>query len=277
MVKIDAHHHLWKYSPETHGWITDSVKVLKKDFLPEELEEELRSVSYDGCVSVQASQTEEETKFLLNQAEKYPIIKGVVGWLDLRHTDVDEKLEHYKGHEKLKGLRHVVQDEPDDQFLLREDFLHGISLLSKYDLTYDILIFPRHLQVACEFVSMFPQQKFVVDHIAKPDITNGIISPWGNDIRQLAKYENVYCKLSGMVTEASWRNWKYEDFIPYLDIVFEAFGPERLMIGSDWPVCTLAGTYRKVMGIVDRYLDTMEDQRIKSKILGQNAVDFYNL
>jgi L-fuconolactonase len=274
LIKIDAHHHLWKYTPETHGWIDESMAVLKRDYMPQELGENLKYSGYTGCVAVQASQTEEETEFLLAHAEKYPFIKGVVGWLDLRHRDIDRRLKHFGKFEKLKGLRHVVQDEPDDDFLLRDDFLRGIALLSKYNLTYDLLIFPRHLNVAEKFVSKFPTQKFVLDHIAKPDIKNCAISPWKEGIRKLAKHQNVWCKLSGMVTEANWSGWKNDDFTPYLDEVFSAFGPDRLMIGSDWPVCTLAGSYAKVMGVVEKYLDNF-DADVRQKVLGQNAINFY--
>ncbi len=276
MIKIDAHHHLWKYTPETHGWIDESMAVLKRDFLSEEIGENLKQSGYEGCVAVQASQTEEETEFLLEQAEKYPFIKGVVGWLDVRNPDFDRSLKRFGKFTKLKGLRHVVQDEPDDDFLLRDDFIHGIALLSKYNLTYDLLIFPRHLSVAEKFVSKFPNHKFVLDHIAKPDIKNCVISPWKDGIRKLARHQNVSCKLSGMVTEANWLGWKNDDFIPYLDEVFSAFGPDRLMIGSDWPVCTLAGSYAKVMAIVEKYLNTF-DAEVRQKVLGQNAINFYGL
>lgn len=252
------------------------MSILKRDYLPAELRQEMQSMSYDGCVAVQASQSEEETKFLLEQASTYPFIKGVVGWLDLQHPAIEEKLEHYSSFDRLKGLRHVVQDEPDENFMLGKNFLYGISALSKYNLTYDILIFQKHLNVAYELTERFPEQKFVVDHIAKPDIKNRALSPWKEDIKRLAMHRYVYCKLSGMVTETNWDQWEYEDFIPYLDIVFEAFGPDRLMIGSDWPVCTLAGNYGEVMGIVETYL-TQFDEDCRGKILGKNAFEFYNL
>jgi L-fuconolactonase len=250
--------------------------VLKRDFLPDELAELLKSSGYAGCVAVQASQTEQETEFLLFQAKKYPFIKGVVGWLDVRNPDFDRTLKRFGKFTILKGLRHVVQDEPDDDFLLRDDFLRGMALLSKYNLTYDLLIFPRHLRVAEKFVSKFPNQKFVLDHIAKPDIEHQLISPWKEDIRNLARHRNVWCKLSGMVTEANWSDWKNDDFTSYLDEVFSAFGPDRLMIGSDWPVCSLAGSYVAVMAVVEKYLDKF-DTDVKQKILGQNAINFYGL
>ncbi len=274
MIKIDAHHHLWKYAPETHDWIDNSMGLLKRDFLPEHLHGEIQSAAYHGCVAIQASQTEQETDFLIQEAEKYPFIKGVVGWLDLRDCSLDEKLEHYRKFPVLKGLRHVVQDEPDEKFLLNKDFMRGISLLEKYDFTYDILIFPEHLKVANEFVKHFPNQKFVLDHIAKPTIKKGVISPWKEDILKLAENKNVYCKVSGMVTEADWNHWKYEDFIPYLDVVYKAFGVDRLMIGSDWPVCNLAGSYKEVMEIVENYSPNDE---AKEKVLGSNAIEFYGL
>lgn len=276
MLKIDAHHHLWQYAPETHVWIDESMEILKRDFNPEDLKKEMDASQFDGCVAVQASQTEEETDFLLQQAEKFPFIKGVVGWLDLCIPSIEDRLRHYSQFDKLKGIRHVVQDEPDDRFLLRKEFLNGISLLYRYDLTYDILIFPKHLEVAAEFVSMFPEQSFVLDHIAKPDIKNGDVSPWREGIEKLADFDNVYCKLSGMVTEADWQSWIYEDFVPYLDTVFDAFGEDRLMIGSDWPVCTLAGNYTSVMGIISRYLE-QKGENVTKKILGQNAIEFYHL
>ena len=274
MIKIDAHQHLWKYSPVTHGWIDDNMKELKRDFMPEDLLQELRRGGYHGCVSVQASQTEDETRFLLEQARKYPFIKGIVGWLDLRAADLEEKLEYYSQFSKFKGLRHVIQDEPDDRFMLRDDFLKGIAKLEKFGLTYDILIFPRHLEYARELVGMFPKQKFVLDHIAKPDIAGGVLSPWKEDLQRLAVHPNVYCKISGMVTEAPWRAWRPADFKPYLDTVFEAFGVDRLMIGSDWPVCLLSGSYRAVMQIVEKYLMGSPGEE---RVLGENAVEFYNL
>ena len=274
MIKIDAHHHLWKYHPQTHSWIDDSMKLLKRDFLPDDLWKEMQQNGYHGCVAVQASQTEDETRFLLEQAENHPFIKGVVGWLDLRSPDLKEKLEQYTRFPLLKGLRHVVQDEPDDRFMLRNDFLNGISQLQDFGLTYDILIFPKHLPVAEELVSLFPGQKFVLDHIAKPAIAEGKLFPWQHDLQRLAAHPNVYCKLSGMVTEAHWRAWKPDDFHPYIHAVYDAFGPERLMIGSDWPVCLLSGGYREVMSIVEDYFD---DNPQKWRILGQNAIDFYGL
>jgi L-fuconolactonase len=261
-MKIDSHQHFWKYSPDGFGWITENMSVIRRDFLPEDLKPELDRAGFDGCVAVQASQTEAETQFLLDLAGQYPFIKGVVGWVDLRATNAAERLAHFSKHPKMVGIRHVVQSEPDDRFLLRPDFMRGIKLLKQYKLTYDILIYPKHLPAAVEFVAQFPDQPFVLDHIAKPLIKAKTLSPWNKEVRRLAANPNVYCKLSGMVTEADWQEWKPGDFIPYLDVVVEAFGIGRLMIGSDWPVCRLAAQYGEVM---------------QAKILGGNAFRFYGL
>lgn len=274
MLKIDAHHHLWKYSPREHAWIDDSMSVLKRDFSPSDLEQEMSKAGYSGCVAVQASQTEAETRYLLSEASINPFILGVVGWVNLSSPMIEQRLEYFSNFSDLKGIRHVLQDEKDDQFMLRDEFVNGIAALSKFDFCYDILIFPKHLKYAKELVKKFPNQKFVVDHIAKPLIKEGTIMPWAEDLKALASYENVSCKVSGMVTEADWKGWKKEDFTPYLDVVFESFGTDRLMIGSDWPVCKLAGDYDKVMNIVEDYLGNSND---KAKVLGQNALDFYGL
>ena len=274
MVKIDAHHHLWRYNPAVHGWITDEMKNLRRDFMPEDLLKVMQSSGYSGCIAVQASQTEKETRFLIEQAGRFPFIKGVVGWLDLRAENLRDKLDYYSEFPALKGLRHVVQDEPDEKFMLRPDFLNGIGALADYDLAYDLLIFPKQLDAAIQLVQKFPGQRFILDHIAKPLIRNGIMSPWDEKIYKLADSPNVYCKLSGMVTETDWHQWKREDFTPYIDVIFKAFGADRVMIGSDWPVCTLAGSYKDVMGIVEHYLTS---DILKKKVLGQNAIKFYEL
>ncbi|WP_020529195.1 amidohydrolase family protein [Flexithrix dorotheae] len=275
-MKIDAHQHFWKYTPETHPWITDDLAVIKKDFFPEDLEKELKKTGFDGCISVQASQTLEENDFLLGLAKSNKFIKGVVGWVDLQSPEVEDQLYKYANEKKFVGVRHVVQDEPDDNFLLRENFLKGVNQLHRFDLTYDILTFPKHLKVASKFVSKFPDQKFVLDHISKPFIKDGKISPWDEDIKELSKFENVSCKLSGMVTEANWNNWTKSDFKPYLDTILEAFGTERLMIGSDWPVCKLSGDYEEVMEIVTDYIGSLSKLEQK-QILGENAIEFYGL
>src|SRR5277367_3102610 len=252
-MRLDSHQHFWHYNPDEHTWMSNRMTALKRDFLPEDLAPLLASIQFDGCIAVQARQSLEETRWLLELADNHDLIRGVVGWVDLRSNDLPRQLESFARNPKLAGVRHVVHDEPDDEFMLRPEFRRGISRLQEFDLTYDLLLFPRHLPVAVELVKEFPAQPFVLDHVAKPKIAEGLLSPWREDIGALAQFPNVFCKLSGMVTEAKWRRWQAGDFRSYLDIVFEAFGPERLMIGSDWPVCTLSGDYGPTMRIVIDY------------------------
>ena len=250
------------------------MQVLKQDFLPDQLQCELSKSGFEGCITVQARQTLEETAWLLNLASENDFIKGVVGWVDLCSDEVDEQLREFAANPKLVGVRHVVHDEPDDQFMARPDFQQGISQLEKYNLTYDLLVFPKHFPLALELVKTFPNQKFVVDHLAKPLIRDQVLSPWKEDIERLAQLPNVYCKLSGMVTEADVTHWKQEHFIRYLDVVFNCFGADKLMIGSDWPVCTLGGSYQEVVDLVRKYLAHFP-QETKDKILGMNCSEFY--
>src|SRR6267143_984184 len=254
-MHIDAHQHFWIYHQREYGWIVDSMAVLRRDFLPADLKPELEGSGFQGCVAVQARQTLEETRWLLELAEQAPFILGVVGWVDLRSPRLRFELESFAGKSKLVGVRHIVQSEPDERFLLRPDFLRGVAMLEEFDLTYDILIYPRHLPVAAEFVARFPRQRFVLDHLAKPPIKSGDLDSWACGIRELAQAPNVFAKLSGLVTEADWQNWKPEHIIPCLDVAFECFGPSRLMIGSDWPVCMVAAPYSGVIDIVSDYLN----------------------
>jgi len=250
--------------------------VLKRDFLPEHLKPELDQNGFEGCVLVQTAHTLQETQWFLSLADQFPFIKGVVGWVDLRSREVGGQLKRFVAHPKFKGVRHIAQSEPDDRFLVGKEFLEGISRLAEFNLTYDILIYPKQLPAAIELVRKFPKQPFVLDHLAKPDIKAGKLSPWKEQIQELAQSPNVDCKVSGMVTEADWKNWKPADLKPYLDVVFEAFGPKRLMIGSDWPVCLLAGNYGRITGVVQDYLSAFskEDQ---DAVLGCNADRFYRL
>lgn len=275
-MKIDSHQHFWKYNQREYNWIADEMKILKRDYLPDELLTELTSLGFTGSISVQARQSLEETEWLLSLAQENSFIKGVVGWVDLCSSEVKNQLERFSKYPKLVGVRHVIHDEPDDNFMLRNDFLRGVESLQHYGLTYDILIFPKHLPNAIQLVSRFPQQIFVIDHIAKPLIKDKIIEPWKEQIEAISRYNNVYCKLSGMVTEANIKSWSREDFVSYLDIVFSAFGTNRLMIGSDWPVCKLGGAYSQVMNLVIDYIKTYPDEDI-IKILGGNAIKAYNL
>ncbi len=276
MIRIDSHQHFWHYAPVTHGWITDEMKVLKRDYLPADLKEELDASGISGCVAVQAAQTEQETQFLLDQADNYDFIRGVVGWVDLQRDAVEERLAHWAQHPKFVGVRHIVQSEANEYFLTRPAFLRGVRLLSEFDLTYDLLIREDQLPVARSFVDQLPEIKLVVDHLAKPKIAAQELSPWKENIRALAQYPNVYCKLSGMVTEANWSTWQPSDLYPYLDVVLEAFGTERVMVGSDWPVCLLAGSYTQVKELIDRYFASFTTAE-QGSVCGKNAIKFYQL
>jgi L-fuconolactonase len=255
----------------------DNMAVIKRDFSPADLIPELRSIEFDGSIAVQARQSLEETNWLLELADLNPHIKGVVGWVDLQSEQVEEQIATFAKQPKAVGVRHVIHDEEDFEFILRPEFIRGVKLLEKFNLTYDILIFPKHLKNAVKLVKQCsPNQTFVVDHIAKPLIKDGILSPWKKEIAELASFPNVYCKVSGMVTEADWNNWKPEDIKPYLDVVFKAFGNERILIGSDWPVCLVAGKYSEVMNVLIDYISDLTEEN-KLKILGNNAINAYNI
>ena len=275
-MKIDAHQHFWKYHPVKDAWITDDMKVIQRDFMPEDLEPVLLQYEFDGCVAVQADQSEQETLFLLELAEEHSFIKGVVGWVDLRAPNIDERLEYFSTFPKLKGFRHIVQGEPQDDFLLRKDFCRGISFLQQYQFTYDILIHPRHLKYTKEFVQRFPNQRFVIDHLAKPFIKEQIWEEWKSDMDAVGELSNVHCKISGMVTEADWKNWKVDDFTIYFESVWECFGPQRVMFGSDWPVCLVAADYKQVCQIIEEHTVFLSKAE-KAKLWGLNAQQFYNL
>ena len=275
-MNIDSHQHFWRYDPQRDAWITGEMSVLKRNFLPEDLIPQLRANHVNGSIAVQATQSEAETTFLLQLAGQFDEIRGVVGWVDLCAPNLPERLEHFSHFDKLCGFRHVVQSEPDDRFMLRQDFLAGIRQLQNFAFTYDILIYPLQLPAAIELVERVPQQRFVLDHIAKPQIRAGVTSPWAQQIRLLAANHNVYCKVSGIITEADWRNWRKTDFKPYLDVVFESFGPDRLMFGSDWPVCLLAADYREVKQLVAGYLDNFPVEQ-RNQVFGGNAEKFYGL
>ena len=273
---IDAHQHFWKYDAARDAWITDEMSVLRRDFLPEELARECEANGIDASIAVQADQSEEETLFLLDLAKDHPRIAGVVGWVDLRSPRLRQRLEFFSRFEKLRGFRHIAQAEPDDRFLMRQDFLKGIAQLHGFGFTYDILIYPRQLPAALDLVAQFPEQRFVIDHLAKPEIKAREIKRWAEYIMRIARHRNVFCKLSGLVTEADWGGWKPADFHRYLDTVFQAFGPDRLMFGSDWPVCLLAASYQQVKGIIEDYLKNCSVHD-REKIFGGNATRFYGL
>ncbi len=276
MLKIDSHQHFWKYNPTRDAWITDAMPILRRDFLPEELAAECKANGIAASVAVQASQSEEETLFLLGLAEDNPQIAGVIGWVDLASPHIDERLQFFSRYEKLCGFRHIAQAEPDDRFLVCPEFSRGISRLHQFGFTYDILIYPKQLPAAIELVSKFPEQRFVIDHLAKPEIKSKDNTFWAKHIRHIAESPNVFCKLSGLVTEADWQNWKPADFKPNLDVVLEAFGPDRLMFGSDWPVCLLAASYAQVKQITEDFLRDCTSAE-KENIFGGNAIRFYGL
>jgi len=274
-MKIDSHQHFWQFDPIRDAWIDDTMSVIQRDFFPEDLQPLLTGNNIDGCVAVQADQSEVETEFLLDLAVNNNCIKGVVGWVDLIKENIEERLAHYAKRSLFKGVRHIAQGEADD-FLLRADVQAGIGLLAKYDLTYDILVFARQLPAAIELVKAFPQQKFVLDHLAKPKITKGVDKEWQKNITILGKYPNVFCKLSGMVTETDNFKLGESDFSPFLDAIIAAFGMDRVMYGSDWPVCLLAADYRSQLSILQKYTADFSESD-KLKIMGGNAISFYDL
>ena len=274
--RIDSHQHFWNYDPAKHSWMNEDMNGLKIDYLPSDLELLLKSCGFDGCVAVQANQAEVENTFLLELVEKYNFIKGIVGWVDLRAENLVERLDYYQQFPKIKGFRHVIHDEPELSFMLQSQFIKGVAELHKFDYTYDILIFAAHLPNTLSFIKALPEQPLVIDHIAKPSIKKGEIETWKKYLMQVAAYEHVYCKISGMVTEADWKNWQKEDFIKYLDAVVEAFGTDRIMYGSDWPVCTLAAHYEEQLGIVKDYFLSFS-QTEQDDFFGKNATIFYHL
>lgn len=275
-MKIDAHQHFWQFDAVRDSWINEEMAVIRKDFLPHDLLPILQANGLDGCVTVQSDQTEAENVFQLQNANNNPFIKGVVGWVDLQSDEVEDRLAFYSQFNKMKGFRHVLQGEAKRDLMLQPKFLNGISKLEQFGFTYDILIFPDQLPYIPEFVAAFPNQKFVINHIAKPDIKNKNIASWQNDIEAVAVFENVSCKISGMVTEADWQLWEPADFTPYLDVVVNAFGTSRVMFGSDWPVCLVAGGYKKTLDIIDNYFASFSATE-QAQFFGENAIEFYSL
>jgi L-fuconolactonase len=275
-VRIDSHQHFWQFDPIRDSWINDEMKIIQQDFLPTDLLPVLQTHGFDGCITVQSNQTEAENTFQLDNAANNDFIKGVVGWVDLRAGNVEERLGFYTQFPKLKGFRHVLQGEAQRDLMLSPKFMNGIAHLAQFGYTYDILIFPDQLQYLPKLLAAFPKQKFVLDHIAKPLIKTGQINDWKKNMEAAAQYHNLYCKISGMVTEADWQNWKPSDFTPYLDVVVDAFGTNRIMYGSDWPVCLVAGGYQKIKSIVTDYFSgfSKDEQHL---FFGLNAMNFYNI
>jgi len=272
---IDSHQHFWKYHPQNHAWINDDMKIIQKDFLPEELSSIFVKEQIDGCVSVQVDQTEAETQFQIELAKDNPFIKGVVGWINLMNPSIEAALEKYHDQPIVKGFRHILQGEVK-AFMLQPEFINGLKALDKKNYTYDLLIYHHQIPEALELLKNLGELKIVVDHIAKPDIKNSHIAEWSKNIKALAKYPNVHCKISGMTTEADWKNWTAEDLTPYLDIVVEAFGTNRLMFGSDWPVCLVASTYDQWLTTVKNYFSSFTKEE-QAKIFASNCESFYTL
>jgi len=275
-MKIDAHHHYWVYTPEEYGWIGDRMAAIRQDYLPENLEPALAAAGVDGVVTVQARQTLGETEWLLDLAAKNDFMRGVVGWVPLQDPQVGESLERFASDPKFRAVRHVVQGEPDDRFLLGDAFNRGVSLLKRWGLVYDILILERHLPQTIEFVDRHPDQVFVVDHIAKPRIGQQLMEPWATNLRELARRPNVYCKLSGMVTEGDFATWTAAQLHPYMETVLAAFGPQRVMYGSDWPVCLVACDYVRWFELVSRFVARLSVDE-QARILGGTAIEAYSL
>jgi L-fuconolactonase len=275
MQRIDGHIHFWDYDSKRNSWITDEMAVLRKDFLPGDIQTVFKEYVMDGCVLVQVNQSESENDFFLKLASEHTFVKGIVGWVDLCAENIPERLARYR-LSKIRGFRHILQDDPDRSFMLKPDFKRGIEALREFGFTYDLLIYPDQLPYATQMIKSFPQQLFIVDHLAKPGIREREIDIWRKQIFNISRMDNVYCKLSGMVTEAHWNNWTKETFAPYMEVIVESFGINRIVFGSDWPVCLLAGTYGEVLGIVENYFSTFSIPE-QEMIFGGNAMAFYDL
>lgn len=276
VAAIDAHQHFWLYDAERHGWINDDMRDIRQDFMPEHLLPVMEDAGVQGTVLVQVDQTEEENRFQLDNAAKFDFIRGVVGWIDLQDEGVEDRLAYYEEFEKMKGFRHILQGEEDRALMLTPAFKRGIGKLAKYGYTYDILIFPDQLSYALELVKAFPDQPFVIDHVAKPYIKRGEIDGWRKDMQAIAQQPNVSCKISGMVTEADFKTWTPQQLKPYIDVVVEAFDTNRIMFGSDWPVCLAAASYKQWIELLREYFAPFT-QREKDAFFANNAIAFYNL
>ncbi|MDX2282860.1 MAG: amidohydrolase family protein [Bacteroidia bacterium] len=273
---LDAHQHFWRYDPLRHSWISDEMALLRRDFLPQDLAPIYEASEVAGCIAVQADQTEAETAFLLDLASEHPWIRGVVGWADLCSPRIEARLEYWAEDRRLCGFRHIVQSEPDPAFMQRPDFCRGIAALGGFGFAYDILIYPHQLESAIRLADQFPDQRFVLDHLAKPRLRGGVLEPWAAQLRELAQRPNVCCKLSGLVTEAAWTGWSYDTLAPALDHAAEAFGARRLIYGSDWPVCLLAAEYQHVLGIVQQQIAQWSASE-QEQVLYRNALHWYQL
>ena len=276
MLKIDTHQHFWKYHPVKHAWINNEMAVIRKDFMPADLQPLLKNAGVNGCIAVQADEDEDENEFLLALAKENDFIKGIIGWADFLAENISDRLAYYNDVKAIKGFRYILQDKVQRDLILSKEFIRGIVAMNAYDFVYELLIFPDQLKYAEQLVGQFPNQVFVLDHLAKPGIKAGEINQWKTAITALAKHENVYCKVSGMITEADWKQWDYSDFTPYMDVVFSAFGTDRVMFGSDWPVCNLAGDYQKVTRVVTQQVSDLSLNE-QEKFWSSNAIKCYKL
>ncbi|MDP4212015.1 MAG: amidohydrolase family protein [Bacteroidota bacterium] len=275
MQKIDGHVHFWDYDSGQHSWITEDMSVLRRNFLPEDIQPLLKSHDIAGCMLVQVNQTEGENDYFLKLASGYTFVKGIVGWVDLCAENIVERLGRYQ-QSKIKGFRHILQGDPDRSSMLRPDFKRGIAALRDFGFTYDLLIYPDQLPFASALVKSFPRQPFIIDHLAKPEIRKSEVKNWKKEIFNISRMDNVYCKLSGMITEAHWNSWTKEMFVPYIDAVVESFGMNRIVFGSDWPVCLLAGSYGEVVSVVEDYFSVFSKPE-QENLFGGNATTFYGL
>ena len=275
-MRIDAHQHFWNYDPIRHDWIDDSMKVIRKNFLPTDLSIEMKKNGIDGSVAVQVDETEEENYFLLKLNEENEFIKGIVGWMDLKSPTAEEQMQHWKQYPKIKGFRCIMQGKPDKLYLKNDLFISQIKKLASYEFTYDLLVYHDQLPSLIRFVEKLPDNRMILDHLGKPNIKNREIKTWRENIKILAQHPGIFCKLSGLVSEANHNNWSYDDLMPYLEIASEAFGIDRICFGSDWPVCLVAGSYSEVVGVIEKFSSQLNEQE-KDKIFGSNTMKFYNL
>ncbi|HLT42507.1 MAG TPA: amidohydrolase family protein [Sphingobacteriaceae bacterium] len=277
MKRIDAHQHFWKFHPVKDAWLTDEMMILKQDFMPHDLQPILKKNGVDGCIAVQSDQSLIETQFLLDLAGDFSFIQGVVGWVDIQDEELDEQLDFFSHENKLKGFRHIVQGESDPEFLLRPAFLSGIKKLHERNFTYDLLITYNQLSQAVRFADQLAEgQSVVIDHLAKPNILEKEFDSWAAYMKKLSQHTNFYCKFSGLVTEAKWNSWTKEDFEPYINHIFDSFGAERIIFGSDWPVCTLAADYSQIIELVSSYVDKLSKSE-QEMVWHKNAQTFYKL
>jgi len=275
-MRIDAHQHFWQFDPIKHEWIDESMQAIRKSFLPTDLQKEIESVGIDGTIAVQADETEKENSYLLSLSDENDFIKAIVGWIDLKALDAIERMQYWKKHDKIKGFRCIMQGQEDSNYLTNKDFLENIKKLVPYGYTYDLLVYHNQFPSLIKFVEKLPDNRMILDHLGKPDIKNKNIKEWKVNLKILAQHPGIYCKLSGMITEADYERWTYEDLKPYLETAAEYFGVDRICFGTDWPVCLVAGSYAQVYEIIEKFSNQLTADE-KNKLLGLNTMKFYNI